>query len=67
MAQTGATLLAEAMTMRKSETFPVSSGLIDMFTSGFYLQWCILALWKIADYKAARGQANTPYMVSMCM
>jgi hypothetical protein len=55
------------MTMHKSETFPVSSGLIDMFTSGFYLQWCILALWKIADYKAARGQANTPYMVSMCM
>ncbi|KIJ67713.1 glycoside hydrolase family 76 protein [Hydnomerulius pinastri MD-312] len=27
-------------------------------------QWLILALWKIADYKAARGQDNSAYMSS---
>ncbi|KIM78915.1 glycoside hydrolase family 76 protein [Piloderma croceum F 1598] len=39
------------------------------FIDGSYddAQWCILALWKIADYKAARGQDNTPYMVSVCI
>jgi len=31
------------------------------------VQWCILALWKIADYKAARGQDRTLYMVSLCV
>jgi len=38
----------------------------NSFLGGSYddAQWCILALWKIADYKAARGQDNTPYINS---
>jgi hypothetical protein len=44
------------------------NALIDILpTLASCYQWCILALWKIADYKAARGQDNTPYMVSLCL
>jgi hypothetical protein len=34
------------------------------FISVYLYQWIVLALWKIADYKASRGKDNSAYLVS---
>jgi hypothetical protein len=36
---------------------------VDVCINSF-LQWIILALWKIADFRAAHGQDISPFMVS---